>query len=176
MSRRRTRGREAKSAAILAACAALAGCHSAPPLPTMPPPAPLVAAPYDWRGLLIAPFGTALQAIPLTLHEVLLFREDPAAALPECYAADAPAPPFAGRTPDEYVLCFEHDRLARVQAAVHMTAPEAADAFAAACAAGAPSAAPESGSACEGRDGAIRFGVRRDDGILSITLDIAAVP
>ena len=173
--RQRARCRVSASAALLAA---LGGCHHAPAIPATRPPTPVVApiaAPYDWRGLLIAPFGTVLKAIPVALHEVLLFREDPAAALPECYAADGPGPNIAGHIPDEYVLCFAHDRLARVQVSASLTAAEAAEVFAAGCAAGAPSAAPESGVACE-RDGAVRFSGRFDDGTLSITLETVAAP
>jgi hypothetical protein len=109
---------------------------------------------------------------------VLLFRDDGtadnAAAAVECYAADAPAPRFLGRTPDEYVLCFKQDRLSRIEAAVVLPAAEADGVFAAACAAWG-AAAP----ACEGRDGAIRFRGRLEqdaESTLSIILDDAADP
>jgi hypothetical protein len=101
--------------------------------------------------LLIAPFGSVLKDIPAALHEVLLFRdEEPGSASAadadtvgaECYAADAPAPRFLGRTPDEYVLCFKHERLSRIQASVRITAAQAADVFAAACAEWLKNAAP----------------------------------
>ena len=59
-----------------AALAALTACHSAavraPPAPDTRPP---VDATYDWHDLLIVPFGVTLKDIPLTLHEVLLFRD-----------------------------------------------------------------------------------------------------
>ena len=211
------RCRTALSAAMLSV---LVGCQSAPPRIAAPgrvPPQEVPGVvmpgvdtpgvdtqpgggPYDWRGLLIAPFGTLLKAIPLALHEVLLFRDEahvtgaaedamagtPAAGAAECYAADVPAPPFAGRTPDEYVLCFKRDRLARIQASVKLTAAEAPHVFAAACAAWSKNAAPDAaapdtaasgapaasmpsaesqtaqptGAACEGRDGEIRFSGR----------------
>ena len=52
-----------------------------------------VDASYDWHVLLVAPFGSVLKDIPLTLHEVLLFRDEAhgaaAADDAECYAADA---------------------------------------------------------------------------------------
>jgi hypothetical protein len=229
-----------------ATAAALIGCQSAPPQATVPLRATPGAAAqeagdssYDWRGLLIAPFGTVLKAIPLTLHEVLLFRdeahatgsEDVAAGVPapgaaastasECYAADTPAPLFAGRTPDEYVLCFARDRLARIQVSVRLTTAEAPAVFAAACAAwiknaasvapaaaspnadtssapgagvsapGSPVAqhqtAEASAAACEGRDGAIRFGGRLGEetdrsemppteSTMSITLESLSAP
>jgi len=137
----------APSAAMLAALmlATLTGCRAPPPQATPPvhPPAqadtrPPVDASYDWHGLLVAPFGSVLKDIPLALHEVLLFRDDAhgSAAVDdaECYAADTPAPRFLGRTPDEYLLCFKQDRLARIQASVRMAAAEAPEVFATACA------------------------------------------
>src|ERR1700737_3605061 len=138
------------SAALLAAMAA---CHAPSPRNTPPdrtPPPPAAHEPadvsYDWHGLLIAPFGSVLKDVPVALHEVLLFRDearggtaaddaaDAPAADAECLAADAPAPRFVGRVPDEYLLCFRQGRLYRIQASVRLTAAEASDVFAAACA------------------------------------------
>src|SRR5271170_7810382 len=100
--------RGARAAGILIALSAalfmtltLAGCHAPSSRATAPehapPPIPHEPedASYDWRVLLIAPFGSVLKEIPLTLHEVLLFRDkahgaqadDAAAADYECYAA-----------------------------------------------------------------------------------------
>ena len=183
----------ALSAALLAALAACRAPASrvTPPEPSAPAPAAreLGLGSDDWHGLLIAPFGSALKDIPLTLHEVLLFRDETDAAVgaTECYAADAPAVRFLGRDPDEYVLCFEQDRLARIQARVRLPAGDSAGAFAAACAAwlrdaapvdAAPGATAATGAtACEGRDGAIRFrGRLEEETDLSITLDDAADP
>jgi hypothetical protein len=187
----------------MALCAALplalAGCRAPPPRVSAPdrstpPPAAhaLELGSNDWHGLVIAPFGSVLKDVPMALHEVLLFRDDGAAdnaaAASECYAADAPAPPFLGRTPDEYVLCFKQDRLSRIQAAVFLPAAEADGVFAAACAAwlrnagaAAPgAAAPDAtAAACEGRDGAIRFRGRLEqeaESSLSIILDDVADP
>src|SRR5258708_15298531 len=161
--------RIALSAALLAA---LVACRApspraAPPDRAAPPPATHEPgdASYDWHGLLIAPFGSVLKDIPLALHEVLLFRDDAhgsaaagnaaagngapgnaaadAAAIDaECYAADAPAPRFVGRIPDEYLLCFKQDRLSRIQASVRLEAARASDIFAAACAGWFKNAAP----------------------------------
>jgi hypothetical protein len=145
--------------------AALSACRAPPaprvtvPEPTPPPAAhePLDAS-YDWHALLIAPFGSVLKDIPAALHEVLLFRDEARAGTPadeaadapaadaECYAADAPAPRFVGRIPDEYLLCFRQGRLSRVQASVRLTAAEAPDVFAAACAGWLKSAAPSATS------------------------------
>src|SRR5450631_2895039 len=91
-----------------AVLAALTACHAPGTRATAPAHAPPpethepVNASYDWHGLIIAPFGSVLNDVPATLHEVLLFRDkahgaDAAAAgeAPvdaECYAAAAPAP------------------------------------------------------------------------------------
>jgi hypothetical protein len=197
------------AAAVLGAFAmlgALTGCRAPPPQATPPvrPPVqadarPPVDASYDWHGLLVAPFGSVLKDIPLTLHEVLLFRDEAhgSAAVDdaECYAADTPAPRFLGRTPEEYLLCFKQDRLARIQASVRLAAAEAPEVFATACAGwlknhaaaepvaaepvAAEPATPQGSDACKGRDGAIRFSGRTEEEsdsaetTLSITLDSA---
>src|SRR5260370_3666738 len=143
------------SAALLAPVVA---CHAPSPRITAPdraPSAPAAHVPadasYDWHDLLIAPFGSVLKDIPVALHEVLLFRDEAhggaaadtaSAADAECYATDAPAPRFVGRIPDEYVLCFSQDRYSRIQAAVRLTAAEAPEVFAAACADWSKNAAP----------------------------------
>jgi hypothetical protein len=193
-------------AAMLAALmlTTLMGCRAPPPQATPPvhPPAqadtrPPVDASYDWHGLLVAPFGSVLKDIPLTLHEVLLFRDDAhgSAAVDdaECYAADTPAPRFLGRTPEEYLLCFKQDRLARIQASVRLAAAEAPEVFASACigwqknhAAAEPTAAEppaaQAGRVCKGRDGAIRFSAHTEEEsdsaetTVSITLDSAPDP
>ena len=125
----------------------------------------------------------------MALHEVLLFQDlahgSAAVDEGECYAADAPALRFVGRTPDEYLLCFKQDRLSRVQASVRLPAAEASGVFAAACAAASATAA--SATACDGGDGAIRFRGRleeepdgteipRAESTLSITLDDVSNP
>jgi hypothetical protein len=200
--------RVALSAALLAP---LAACHTPSPRVTAPdrtPPAPAAHVPadasYDWHGLLIAPFGSVLKDIPVSLHEVLLFRDEghggaaadnASAADAECYATEAPAPRFVGHIPDEYLLCFRQDRLSRIQASVRLTATEAPGVFTAACAdwrkeapaVEVPGASVPSGAACEGRDGAVRFKARlgeepvaaettRTEAVLSITLDSAPNP
>jgi hypothetical protein len=189
--------RIALSVALLAA---LAACRAPSPrviTPDLiaPPPAAhdLGDGSYDWHGLLVAPFGSVLKDIPLALHEVLLFRDQAhgSAAVDEaeCYAADAPALRFVGRTLDEYLLCFKQDRLARVQASVRLPAAEASGVFIAACAdwlrnaapastsIDAPGAAAPGAAACEGGDGAIRFlGRLEEESILSMTLDDVSIP
>jgi hypothetical protein len=131
---------------------------------------------------------------------VLLFRDEASGAAPaegaaadaaadaECYAADAPAPKFLGRAPDEYLLCFKQDRLSRIQASVRLPPDQAPGVFAAACAQWLKDAAPPpAGAACEGRDDAIHFSFRLEeeaghagsppaDRELSISLESAANP
>jgi hypothetical protein len=200
--------RIALAAALLAPMAA---CHTPSPRVTAPdrtPPPPAARVPadasYDWHGLLIAPFGSVLKDIPLSLHEVLLFRDEaPAgaaadnasAADAECYAIDAPAPRFVGHDLEEYLLCFRQDRLSRIQASVRLTATEGPGVFAAACAdwrkeppaVEVPRSPAPMGADCEGRDGAIRFRSRlgeepgqadmpRTEAVLTITLDGAPSP
>ena len=118
---------------MLAACAASA---PKPAAPAAPAPAPLDAS-YDWHVLLVVPFGSVLKDVPLTLHEVLLFRDAAQGAAPaeelECYAVDGNRPLFVARSPTEYLLCFKQDRLSRIEATVRLPADEAARIFADAC-------------------------------------------
>jgi hypothetical protein len=121
------------AALILAACAAPA---PKPAAPLKVAPAPLDAS-YDWHVLLVAPFGSVLKDVPLTLHEVLLFRDEARSAAAgdelECYAVDGPRPRFIARSPTEYLLCFKHERLSRIEATVRLAPEEAAGIFADAC-------------------------------------------
>ena len=118
---------------MLAACAS----QPKPAAPPAPAPAPLDAS-YDWHVLLVAAFGSALKDVPLTLHEVLLFRDAAQRGAPadelECYAVDGARPRFVARTPSEYLLCFKRDRLVRIEATVRLPADDAARVFAEACA------------------------------------------
>jgi hypothetical protein len=177
-----------------AALAAAAACHSPAPRVTPPPgaPAPDTRAAaddpsFDWHVLLIAPFGSVLKEVPATLHEVLLFRDDAHAAAAaddgECYAPDSPAPRFVGREPDEYLLCFKQDRLARIHASVRLSDADAPEVFAAACASWlqhavpAPAGAAESSGVCEGSAGDIRFSAQLgDESALSIVLESISDP
>ena len=195
--------------------AALTGCRAPTPHATAPehaqaPPPdarPHADSSYDWRALTVAPFGSVLKEIPLTLHEVLLFRDQTHGGTPaddaECYASDAPAPRFVGRTPDEYLLCFKADRLARIQASVRLTAAEAPDVLAAACGvwlknaaraatgAAVPGAASptadaqrtdaqsttaQSADACKGRDGTVRFSAHLGEDAASAEAPQAKTP
>jgi hypothetical protein len=164
------RTRAGVAALLAASLSTITACHAPAPRPSPPAAAPPPVS-YDWHDLLIAPFGSVLKDVPLKLHEVLLFRDeahgaepaDGAAADAECYAADAPAPKFLGRAPDEYLLCFRQDRLSRIQASVRLPMDTAPDVFAVACAQWLKSAAAPAGAACEGRDGAIHFSFRLEE-------------
>jgi hypothetical protein len=162
----------------------LAACASPPPRDAVRPapvPAttraatPLVAAAqndpaanasFDWHPLVIAPFGTRLVDSPIRLHEVLLFREQshgPAEIeSKDCYAVNGVPPTFVGRAPDEYLICFEHDRLDRIDVSVRFAADDAARIFGRACALWLGNAQPvtKADDACEGRDGDIAFSAR----------------
>jgi hypothetical protein len=190
-----------------ASLAALVACGTPAPRVTAPDrtPPPSTHEPedasYDWHGLLIAPFGSLLKDIPLTLHEVLLFRDEAHGAAAaddgECYAAATPAPRFVGRTPDEYLLCFKQDRLSGIRASVRLPTQQAPDIYAAACALWSKNAAaaratraatPSAGASdpearvavdCQGRDGTIHYSGRlgeEPETTLSISLDSAPGP
>ena len=157
-------------AAAAAACAARAPRPTEPP--PAPPPPPLQSDPsFDWRALVVAPFGSALKAIPVKVHEALLFKDDargPAAGDDgECFAPDGAPPRFLGRTSDEYLMCFRQDRLSRIRASVHLDADQAALLFREACArwesgvaaegtADLPPA-PGPSARCAGRSGSTRY-------------------
>jgi hypothetical protein len=175
-----------------ALCLVAASCATAPPkevAPPVAPPAPLDPS-YDWHVLLTSPMGSLLKDMPVTLHEVLLFRdEDKRADANEgdCYAIDATAPTFIARVPDEYLLCFKHDRLARIEATVRVPQDQAAKIFSDACtfwfknaalaAPVIPAATEASASTCGGQDGSSMFSGRLEaepdqaDQPLSINID-----
>jgi len=126
------------TAAIVVASCASSAPHAAKALQAEPAPPPKPVDPsYDWHVLVPAPFGSYLKEVPLVLHEVLLFRDDaPGAGKPddaECYGMDTPAPRFVGGTPDDYLICFKQDRLARIRASVSLSSEKASEIFATAC-------------------------------------------
>jgi hypothetical protein len=174
------------AAAVLLLCA----CAAAPkPVAALPPPKPLpLDASYDWHVLLPAPFGSGLKDIPLALHEVLQFHDEapgaPVAEEAECYASDATPPRFIVRVPEEYLLCFKHDRLSRVQATVRLPRSVAAKIFADACGLWMNNAVaewaanlPPGNAVCDGADGPVRLSGRLEgeadapEAALSLQLD-----
>jgi hypothetical protein len=187
-------------AAAWVCTACVCGCASAPhPAssagPSGPPPAPASAGPvYDWRPLIVVPFGTLLKDMPLALNEVLLFRD---AAVPapsgapnisesgDCFSMDGASPPqFLARRPDSYLLCFEHDRLQHVETSVHLAATEAEPLLGALCAQwlGRAQDTARTPDGCAGREGAVEWRVRiargpESSATLSISLiDARPVP
>jgi hypothetical protein len=191
---------------VCATCLCLCGCASAPhPASSAgpsgpPPPAPASAGPaYDWHPLIVVPFGTLLKDMPLALEEVLMFRDaagpaaagTPASGAPndpeggDCFSMDGASPPqFLARRPDSYLLCFEHDRLRRIEASVRLAETEAEPLLGALCAQwlGRAQDTARTPEGCAGRDGAVEWRVRTAHGpdssaTLSITvIDARPVP
>jgi hypothetical protein len=183
---------------LCAAC--VYGCASAPhpaasagsSAPTLPPGPKSAGPAYDWRPLIVVPFGTLLKDMPLALDEVLLFRDaagSEASGAPtesesgDCFSMDGTSPPqFLARRPDSYLLCFEHDRLRRIEASVHLA--EAEPVLGALCAQwlGRAEDTTRTPDGCAGRDGGVEWRVRSAQGpepsaTVSITLiDARPVP
>lgn len=158
-------GEGAASTSLLLVLAACAGAPKNPVPPAAAPAAPVLDASYDWHGLLLLPFGSVVKDAPFPLHEVLMFRDAAHAAQSddaECYAAERTPPRFLKQTPSDYLLCYKHDHLARVQATVNLPPEEAAQIFSDACGlwqrntgaaqtgAGQPPVAPVAGAAASG--------------------------
>ena len=96
----------------------------------------------------------------MALHEVLVFRDQAhglaARDEPECYAVESEVPRFIARAPSEYLVCFTHDRLSRIEATVRLAQRESAQIFAAACGLWSNST-PVEGRTCDGAEGTISF-------------------
>jgi hypothetical protein len=94
----------------------------------------------------------------------------------DCYGIDVAPPQFVGRRPHEYLLCFDHDRLTRIEATVRLPAQTAGSIFAAACARWRAAVA-ETEVSCDGRDGATGFSAHLSgEPALSISLFSVAAP
>jgi hypothetical protein len=112
----------------IAAVLLAAGCASTGPsagrqerAQAPPPPTAITDASYDWHVLVLEPFGVLLKESPLPLHEVLLFHDETSRTdndNKDCYSIEGTPPRFLGARPDHYLLCFDHDRLTRIDAAV----------------------------------------------------------
>ena len=160
----------------------LAGCASTPkPAVTAAPVKVPPDASYDWHVLLLAPFGSVLKDIPLTMHEVLLFHEANSSSTAdeaECFAVDTTPPRFVDRLPDEYTLCFKHDGLARIEVMVRLPLDQSAEVFADACRLWTKQAHAPNPTLCEGSDGAVVFSSRLEDdpehADALMTVDLAA--
>jgi hypothetical protein len=163
----------AAAVAAVASTAWLEGCSmsgrvrgSAPAAPAGAPAA--VATPalaHDFTPLVMAPFGTAFKDVPGPLTEVLVFHQSDTGRSSEdadCFRPSVVVS-FLGRAPADHLLCFDHDRLKRIEASVALPAAEAPALFAAACAdwgRGNAATALEP-DACAGREGAIAFSAHR---------------
>ena len=157
--------RPARWAVPAAAVLMAAACATSKPQPAAPAPTPPpLDASYDWHVLLLAPFGSVLKDVPLTLHEVLVFRDEAHSAAPaedpECYAVNGTGPRFIARSPFLYLLCFKHGRLSRIEARVRLPEKEAEQIFADACATWTKNAQAPAAAGCEGADGTIAFAAR----------------
>jgi hypothetical protein len=170
----------------IAAATVLAACAAHPPAPVEAPPAAPLDASYDWHVLLVAPFGTLLKDAALPVHEVLVFRDDappaPAPDQAECYALNVKPPRFLGRQPEEYLLCYAHDRLSRIEATVRLPSTDAPQVFADACGLWMKNAAEGLGGGCTGSQGGILFNGHLDietdqaETLLTVRLDGPALP
>jgi hypothetical protein len=152
----------------LIAAALLTGCAASTPKPAVvsPPVKVPLDTSYDWHVLLAAPFGSVLKDIPLTLHEVLLFHEAESgspADEAECFAVDETPPRFVESLPDQYTLCFTHDRLSRIEAMVRLPLDRSAQMFADACGLWMKQAHAPSTNLCKGSDAAAVFSGRLED-------------
>jgi hypothetical protein len=138
--------------------------------------APSAAVP-DWREIPVAPLGTELAALYSGLHEILYFRAaepagaDPAGEPPDpgesaiardCYRANGPVPRVLEHASRDYVLCFTHDRLARVEVVLSLPAAEARTLGQRFCDAWMPDsiATARSENSCGGRSGDAAFRLR----------------
>jgi hypothetical protein len=139
----------------------LAACSAPAPKPEPPAaPAPLDAS-YDWHVLLVAPLGSLLKDAPLPLHEVLVFRDEAPAASSadpaECFVPNGNPPRFLARQPEDFVLCYTHDRLSRIEATVRLPATEAPQVFADACGLWMKTAPGQPAGGCSGSTDGILF-------------------
>ncbi len=178
----------------------LGGCAASPPArgsaPTASPDAApgavapaavstqsTAAASHDFSALLPAPFGTVFKDVPVPLTEVLVFHQPDARRTSEdadCFRPDVVVS-FLGRAPTDHLLCFDHDRLRRIEASVALPAAEAPALFAAACAdwrRDTPPTAPAA-DVCEGRRADIAFSARRtqdpDPATATVSITLVAV-
>jgi len=82
--------------------------------------------------------------------------------------------------PDEYTLCFKHDRLTRIEVMVRLPLDPSAEIFADACRLWTKQARPPNPTLCEGSDAAALFSSRLEDdpehADALMTVDLAAPP
>jgi len=131
--------------ALMSACASQATKPAPPsPAPAAAPKGPIISASHeDWRALVPAPFGSGLTQLQFPLKEVILFQGEahgaagaPAAGSPaatsddqECYSKSGSPFVFRGAETEDHVLCFFHERLFRVEAALRLPKDVSAETF-----------------------------------------------
>ena len=165
--------RLAPLACAVSVAAAMAGCTNAPgrAAPAAAAPLPASADPYvDWHGLIAAPLDSTLKDLPFAVHELLQFSEETRAAGEpsggeECYRPGQGTPRFVDRELDDYVLCYRRDRLARIEADLHVETADADALFARYCDAWLENSTlvARDGANCRGRAGQIAFDARLDE-------------
>jgi hypothetical protein len=152
------------AALLLAACATRPAANAPSAAAATPTVVPLDAS-YDWHRQMIMPFGTVFKESPVALHEVLLFRDESHAGSElgrDCYTVDGSPPRFVDHEPEEFRLCFSHDRLDRIETSVRLASDEGPGVLARACSSwlkNSTAAAPTA-DRCEGRDGDVAFSAR----------------
>ncbi|HMK85570.1 MAG TPA: hypothetical protein VK437_06400 [Steroidobacteraceae bacterium] len=120
-------------------------------------------ASYDWHALIVVPFGTLLKDMPLAISEVIEFHDAERGRSDDedCYTLEGAAPPrFLDERPEEYLLCYRHDRLNHIEATVQIDSQSSRQLFASACAAWLGAAPGALTDACEGRDGTTEWSAR----------------
>jgi hypothetical protein len=113
----------------LMVCLVVGGCAAAPTAPSRDPS-------FDWRNLLPAPLGSALQDLHANVHEVLVFRDVRDSAdthHQDCYRISGQTRRFLGRDADDYLFCYFHDRLDRVELTVTLPVEAPLKSFARYC-------------------------------------------
>lgn len=159
--------------AALIGLASATACTSGPPrAPAAAPATAADAAVPDWRQIPLAPLGTELAGLYSGLHEILYFQDAHQAADPpepgeravtsDCYRSNGPLPQVLNHVSADYVLCFQHDRLARVEAVLNLPADTASVLAQRLCDAWLPGslANTRSEDACSGRSSDAAFRVR----------------
>jgi hypothetical protein len=173
----------ARIAAILSVANLLCGLAACGTTPKRAATQELREAANDWHALLPAPLGSLLTDVKMPLREVLLFRDDARGLAEseeqECYAKSGSPVTFAGRSADDYVLCFFGEHLYRVDAALHLARASAVADFAALCDRWQKSlsAGERDEAHCKGRDGHTEFSahlaVPVDDSDAALTLTVS---
>lgn len=167
---------------------ALSACSAVPPAPVRAPPAPALGSvpdpSFEWRSLIVVPFGSERQNLQSSLHEVWLFRDDAEAGgkadAEDCYSSDSAAPRLVGRVADHYFLCFRNDRLNRIQAVVTLPNAAAADQFRKFCDAGLVESrqAADGALSCEGQGNGAAFRARlepaAEDSVSELSIVVTA--